>query len=144
MALRRPPDSRNNGNTQQFVPKAREPVNGVVHPSSNDSDDPFVVRVYAQSLRGPPRPPSIDDTESWPEVGKVPPNGSHSNQGTSAPETLREKNGEGNDTRENTATVTAKKSAYSYNFLVVSHIFAVVDLINALDLLTFYFILLFP
>ena len=116
--LRRPPDARHNGNSQRLGQNARVPANGVGHPSSNDNEDPFVVRVYSRPQRPPPpavpQPPSIHDTDSWPEVGKAPSNGPPPHQGTSVPDGIQEKHGEGEDVKETPLTVTQRKSASFY------------------------------
>jgi len=113
LASQRASDTRPNGN---HGPNIRPPVHDISESAPDSVDDPFVVRVYTQAPRGlpplAPQPPSIDDTESWPEVGKEPSNGTASHQGTSPVEMSREKNGESEGAaKENVAVTTSRKSA---------------------------------
>ncbi|KAI5120889.1 hypothetical protein M0805_002989 [Coniferiporia weirii] len=72
------------GNAEKANAAPRAPLNGIMNTSSHDEpassapnkspDDPFVVRIPAHSRS----PPSLDDTESWPEMGKHGPSASTS------------------------------------------------------------------
>jgi hypothetical protein len=66
-------------------------LNGLAPSQPDLNDDPFVVRVPPQQSRGlpslvPPLP-SIDDTDSWPEVGKLSSTGSNSHHSSPPIET---------------------------------------------------------
>jgi la-related protein 1 len=75
-ATPRPPPSRPYSDKLPNGPHGLSSIksnHGLTSPVVMASDDPFVVRLPAQNSRAPRLPlpiPAVDDTESWPEVGK--------------------------------------------------------------------------